>query len=102
MMKPSPDEDQDLAELDGLLRVEVARGLQDDEERVVVRLELGPLVGLDGVLDGELVELELAPHRLELLFGRLEEPDPPEGAVSAAGFVGSSSASSPPRRSPSS
>ena len=40
----NPDEDQDLPELDGLLVVDVARRFHDHEDRLVVRLELGPLM----------------------------------------------------------
>ena len=57
------DEDVDLAELDLLDVVEVARRAQDHEERVAVALELGPLVGDDGVLDGQLVQAELVGDR---------------------------------------
>ena len=64
--------------------VVVARRLQHDEEVAVVQLELGPLVGADGVLDGQLVQAELLAHGLELLVGRLVEPDPHE-AVRLAG-----------------
>ena len=51
-------EDVDLAELDLLGVIEVARRSKDDEKRVPVALELRPLVSDDRVLDGELVELE--------------------------------------------
>ena len=43
-----------LAELHLLPGVEVPGRLEHDEQRVAVALELGPLVGVDGVLDGEL------------------------------------------------
>ena len=51
------DEDHELAGLDvgGLL--EVAQRLEDDEHRGVVELDLGALATLDGVLDGQRVEL---------------------------------------------
>jgi hypothetical protein len=45
-------------------------------------------VGLDGVLDGQLVEGELAPDRLELLGCRFVQADPDEGVLLAAGLVG--------------
>lgn len=70
------DEHVQLAEFDGLRRVEVASRLQDDEQRVVVPLELGPLVGLDGVFDGQLVQAELAREGLELAAVRAVETDP--------------------------
>jgi magnesium transporter len=52
------DEDLDLAELDGLLDFEVARSLQDEEERVAVDVELRTLVRLDRVLDRDIREIE--------------------------------------------
>jgi len=45
-------------------------------------------VGADSVLDRELVQVELASYGLELLLGRLVEPDPGEPTLFAAGFVG--------------
>ena len=75
---PSPEEGLDLPELDVLQLLEVAGGLQHHEEAVVVLLELGALVGLEGVLDGELVEVERLADGRELLSGRLEQPDPDE------------------------
>jgi hypothetical protein len=72
------DEDQDFAELEHV-RLEVTRRLQDDEELVVVvDLDLWPLVALQGVLDRELVQFEFATHGVELLLGRLVQPDPHE------------------------
>ena len=70
------DEHVDLAELDLLGLVEVARRAQHDEQRVAVALQLGPLVGDDGVLDGELVELELGGQRGDLVLFRPVQPDP--------------------------
>ena len=55
-------------------------------QRVVVDLELRPLVGVDRVLDRELVEVELAAHAVELLLGRLVQPEPHERAVALAGL----------------
>ena len=37
--------------MDELLRVDVARRLEDEQQGVAVDLELGPLMGVDGVLD---------------------------------------------------
>jgi hypothetical protein len=81
------DEQHDLAELDGVGLADVAGRLEDHEQGVVVDLELGPLVGVDGVLDGELVEVELAPHRVELGLVGLVQPDPDEGVLGAAGLI---------------
>ena len=72
------DEQQDLAEED--VAVLLARGLQDEKDRLAVDLELRTLMRLDRVLDRELVEVELAPHRLELALARLVEADPDERA----------------------
>jgi hypothetical protein len=76
-------------------------GLQDDEERVPVDLQLWPLMRLDRVLDGELVELELAPDRLEFIC-RLEEADPHEGALAVGRLEGVLEDQLTPRRRPSS
>jgi hypothetical protein len=71
-------EKEDLAEVDLLGVLLVPGGLEDDEERVVEHVELGTLVRLDGVLDGQLVEAELLPDRSELLLRRLVKADPDE------------------------
>jgi hypothetical protein len=81
------DEDVDLAELDGLGLVHVAGGAQDDEERSVVALDLGPLVRLDGVLDGQRVQPELRGHGGELLLGGRVQPDPRQPALPANRLV---------------
>jgi hypothetical protein len=74
--EPVADEEEDLAELD--LAALPAGRLEHEEERVAVELELRPLVRLDRVLDGQLVQVELAPDRVELARARLVEPDPDE------------------------
>ena len=71
-----PDEDVDLAELDLLGLVEVARRAQHDEQGVVVAFELGPLVGDDGVLDGEGVEAELRGERRDFVLVGTVQADP--------------------------
>ena len=81
-----PDEEEDLAERHGLLAIDVTRRLDHDEQGVVVHLELGPLVSLERVLDGELVELERGFHLRELLFRRLVESQPHERAWSLRGL----------------
>ena len=75
------DEEHQLADLDHLVGVDVASGLDDDEEGVAVELDLGPLVGFDRVLDRQLVQVELAGDRLELLGRGLQDAEPDEGAV---------------------
>ena len=94
------DEDHHLADVDELLRPEVADGLDDEEQRVAVDLELRPLVGADGVLDGELVELELAPDGVELGRGRLDQADP--GEASAVVRLGAQTFDRPGPRDPAS
>jgi hypothetical protein len=64
-------EDEHLAQLDHLHRVDVARRLQHHEDHLVVDLELRALVRMDRVLHGERMKAELAPQRVELLLGRL-------------------------------
>jgi hypothetical protein len=44
-------------------------------------------MGLDRILDGQFVEIELTADGVELLLGRLEEPDPGEPLRTAAGLV---------------
>jgi hypothetical protein len=44
-------------------------------------------VGLDRVLDRQLVQVELVLHRVELLLGRLEQSEPGERGVAPASFV---------------
>ena len=63
-----PGEDVHLTELDGLGFGDVARRSQHQEQRVAVAFELGALVCLYGVLDGELVQLELARDVGELVL----------------------------------
>ncbi len=79
------DEEHQLADLDHLLGVHVAGGLDDDEQGLAVELDLGPLVGLDRVLDRQLVEVELAGDRLELLRRRFDDAEPDEAPVVALG-----------------
>ena len=81
------DEDRDLPEHDRLRLVDVAGRPQDEEQAVAVALELRALVRLDCVLDSELVEVELARDRGELLLARLVEAEPGDGVGGLAGGV---------------
>src|SRR5437868_10073616 len=78
------EEDHDLAGADDLagrgelVVVEVGDALEDHEERVAVPLDLGTLVRLDGVLDGERVQVEDLGQPLDLRGGRLVQTDPDE------------------------
>jgi hypothetical protein len=73
------EEQVQLAELDLLGRVLVPRRLEDDEQRAPVPLELRPLVGLDGVLDRELGQVEQLGELTQLLrLGPVQtQPDQP-------------------------
>ena len=51
------DEHVDLAGLDGVVLVDVPERLEHEEQRVVVALELGTLVGGERVLDGQRVQV---------------------------------------------
>ncbi|GAA3098695.1 hypothetical protein GCM10020001_013930 [Nonomuraea salmonea] len=70
------DEDVQLAERDLLHVVEVAGGAQHDEEGVAVAVGLGALGADDGVLQRQLVQLELLAELDQLPFLRPVEPDP--------------------------
>ena len=74
------DEHVDLAGLDRVLLVDVPERLEHEEERVVVALELGTLVGVAGVLDGERVQAERARDEVELVGARVVDADPLEVA----------------------
>ncbi len=78
--KSVADEHVDLTGLDGVVGVDVPERLQGEEQRVLVALELRPLVGGEGVLDGERVQAELLLDGGELLLARLVQADPDEVA----------------------
>ena len=80
------EEDHDLAGVDHLagrgqlLVLHVGRRLEHHEQRVVVALELGALVGVDRVLDGERVQPVAAGDGAQLRLRRLVEAQPDEAA----------------------
>lgn len=78
------DEDMQLPEIDLFGVVEVARGAQDDEEGAAVALQLGALVGLQGVLDGEGVEVEFRRQGEQFVAAGAVQADPGEGAGGGA------------------
>ena len=86
MTKPGPMKIDDLAELDLLALVDVARGAQDDEgDAALVLLDLRAQVEALRVLDGELVQAEdVAARRVELLRRRLDHAEPHEARVAPA------------------
>ncbi len=72
------DEEVRFAEINSWPLAIQRRRAQDDEERVAVALELGPLMGAVGVFDREVVQAELLLDLPEQRFARLVEPDPEE------------------------
>ena len=81
------DEDHHLADLDRLGAVHVAGGLEHEEQRVAEDLELRPLVGVDGVLDRQRVQLEALAHRLDDLGAGVVEADPDEAVLARVGLA---------------
>jgi hypothetical protein len=75
-------EDRELADVDHLFRVDVARRLDHHVDRLPVGLQLRALMSPDGVLDRQLVQPELLGDRLEFSLTRLEDANPNEGAFS--------------------
>ena len=78
------DEHVQLAELDLLDVVEVARGAQHHEQRGAVALELGSLVRGDRVLDREFVQPELGGEGFQFAGIGSIEPDPRHAVRSLA------------------
>lgn len=89
-----PGEDHDLAGVDHLagggqfLVLDVGDGLEDGEEDVAVLLDLGALVGVDGVLDGERVQAEQVGDAGELRLGGLVQAEPDEAATAVLAYPG--------------
>ena len=73
------DEEMRLAE--GNAAAHELRGARDDEQRVAILFELRPLVRMLGVLDGEVVQVELALHPVQELAARLPQADPDDMTV---------------------
>ncbi len=77
-----PDAD-DIASADEQMRfaernaaVQQLRRARDDEKRVAILFELGSLVRVLGVLDREIVQVELPLDAVQKLAVRLEQADP--------------------------
>ena len=77
------------------IRLDQLRGARDDEQGLAILLDLGPLMGVAGVLDGELVQVELLLHRAEQRHVGFVQPDPdhmsglgPPGRRLADGDIG--------------
>ena len=79
------DEDHQLADLDRLGAAGVTGGLDHEEQRVADDLELRALVGVDGILDRERVQLEPLAHRLDDLSAGVVEADPHEAVAARVG-----------------
>ena len=84
------DEDHHLACFDDLAGQhhrfvrDVIDGLEHEKQRVVVSLQLGPLVGNHGVFDGQRVQPENVGHVLHLGLIGLVQADPDECARAPA------------------
>ena len=94
-----PEEDGDLADVHDLLVVDVGDRLEDHEHDVVVDLQLGTLVRLDRVLDGQGRQVEVARDGGDVVRRRLLQPDPDE-AVGAPGGLGGVGHGHPARPAP--
>ena len=82
----TPDEDVGFAEGDA--PVDDLGGTCNDEERLAVLLELGMLVRLAGVLDGEGMQIELRLHPGQQVIARFEQTDPNDVARPFRPFAG--------------
>ncbi len=87
------DKDVDLADAQlvaAILAADDLGRMQHGEQRVAVFLDLRPLVTLARILDGELVEVELARDLVELALRRLEHrhPDEAVGTMHVLAHVG--------------
>ena len=78
-------EDHQLADLDRLCAADVAGRLDHEEQRVADDLELRALVGVDGVLDRERVQLEAPADGLDDLRAGVVEADPHEAVAARVG-----------------
>ena len=62
---------------------DVVDRLEHQEQGVVVAVQLRPLVGVHGVLDGQRVQAENLGHRLHLVVVGFVQADPDEGRLAA-------------------
>ena len=93
----APDEQVGLAEGDA--PVQHLGGAGDDEQRLAVLFELGPLVGLERILDGKLVQAELRLDLPQEIEAGLVQADPdhmPGLARPLAGLLDGNSATRRP------
>jgi hypothetical protein len=78
------EEQVHLADLDDLVGVDVAGRAQHHELGAAVALQLGALVGVDGVLDRQRVQPELRRDLVDLVDARPQHADPAERGCLAA------------------
>ena len=71
----------------GSALLDVAGGLEHEEQRVAEDLELRALVGVDGVLDRERVQLEALADGLDDLGAGVVEADPDEAVAARVGLA---------------
>ena len=82
-----PEEHHHLPDLDGIVGVDVAGGLEHEEQRVAEDLELRALVGVHRVLDRQRVQLEVLRDRLDDLGAGVVETDPDEAVAAGVGAI---------------
>ena len=70
------DEHVQFAELDFFFVIEIACGPQHQKQRAVVPLDLGSLMRVDRIFDGQLMQIELVSQRFELGIVGAIQPDP--------------------------
>ena len=68
------DEDVGFPEVDAAF--DELRGARHDKKSVAILLDLGALMRLAGILDGQIMEPELGLHPRQQFEARFEEPDP--------------------------
>jgi hypothetical protein len=81
--KLGSEEQMYLAQLHDLDRIDVAGRPQDHERRFVIAFQLRSLVRVDGILDGQVVQIELLGNGVDLIGAGSQQPDPTEAAPAA-------------------
>jgi hypothetical protein len=76
-----PDERVDLGLVEGGRLLVVAGGVAGQEQMRLVLVELGTLVRLQHVLDGQFVQAQLDGQLIDLLLGRAAQVEPHHGVV---------------------
>ena len=73
--------DEEMRFAEGDAAADELGGARDDEQRIAILFELRPLVRMLGVLDGEVVQAELALHPVQEIAARLPQADPDDMPV---------------------